>query len=81
MRELSDEETEKIFSELFTNGKLVGELSAEEALQKGFTRNNLTPEELEKYYSEVENNNEVSDEEFEDWYFNVYKKTIRKNGD
>ena len=55
MRELSDEETEKIFSELLTNGRLVGELSAEEALQRGFTRNNLTSEELEKYYSEVEN--------------------------
>ena len=61
MRELSDEETEKILSELLSGKTFMTRFSAEEADRLGIakmSKNPPTPEEMERYYSEVNGDDE-----------------------
>lgn len=53
MKEIDEEEREldEWFEKFFSEGRMVGVMTAEEALEKGITSNN--PENSEKYFSET----------------------------
>ena len=59
-----EKELDKWFEKFFSDGMIVGYVSAEEALERGLTKVDLTPEEEERYYSEVEDHGVETDETF-----------------
>ena len=82
MKTLSNKETEEIFDKILSGEGFLTRFSAEEADKRGIAKMSKNPREKEKLYSEIlknggiEKDNSMSDEEFEDWYFNTYKKRM-----
>ena len=80
MKTLSDKEIEEIFDKILSGEGFLTRFSAEEADKRGIAKMSKNPRNKEKLYSEIlenggsESDDSMLDEEFEDWYFNTYKK-------